>query len=423
MTTEVWLFIIVGVISVVAAVMMLLSENAVHSALFLILNMGCIAFFFLMLNAPFLAMVQITVYAGAIMVLFLFVIMLLGAEKLAGSTPFRWVTPLAMVLALVFLVIVGLVLNAQPVSEFASAPGNPQVRVAHYASDAGTVDLRVSGVVVHEDFEFGDTIGHLTFPPGDYEFALVAAGTDEVLMAQPVTLEAGFIGTAIAYGPGADVALGVIADDLTATDERSGRVTIFNAYGGLPAISLVDFGNDFDPDDTVILDGDIALGGVAGPAEVSEDTDLRTWAVIEAGNEGNVVARLNNDDVFGIERGVATLWIVGAERRLENLTTPVLTPLAVAAAPTFGSPVSVGQVLFSRYMLPMQAVAILLLVAMVGAIVLTHRKQESPALLRARLGRRRVSRPLTSVIASQVGQEVTQSNAEQLKLDESGAGD
>ena len=91
--TEVSLFILVGAIAVVAAVMMLLSENAVHSALFLILNMGCIAFFFLMLNAPFLAMVQITVYAGAIMVLFLFVIMLLGAEKLRGSNAISLADP------------------------------------------------------------------------------------------------------------------------------------------------------------------------------------------------------------------------------------------------------------------------------------------------------------------------------------------
>ncbi len=75
---ELTLFVIVGAVAVVSAAMMLISENAVHSALFLILNFACIAFFFLMLNAPFLAMVQITVYAGAIMVLFLFVIMLSG---------------------------------------------------------------------------------------------------------------------------------------------------------------------------------------------------------------------------------------------------------------------------------------------------------------------------------------------------------
>lgn len=63
---------------------MVRSHNAIHSALFLILNMLTLAVLYLVLNAPFIAMVQITVYAGAIMVLFLFAIMLLGAERLRG---------------------------------------------------------------------------------------------------------------------------------------------------------------------------------------------------------------------------------------------------------------------------------------------------------------------------------------------------
>src|SRR5512134_1266567 len=98
------IFIGVGIIAVASAILMLLSENAVHSALFLIVNFACVAFFYLMLNAPFLAMIQIAVYAGAIMVLFLFVIMLLGAEKLTHSTrEFAWLAPLALGLAAAFL--------------------------------------------------------------------------------------------------------------------------------------------------------------------------------------------------------------------------------------------------------------------------------------------------------------------------------
>ena len=61
---------------------MLLSRNAVYAALFLVLNFATVAVFYLILGAPFIALAQMTVYAGAIMVLFLFVIMLLGAEKL-----------------------------------------------------------------------------------------------------------------------------------------------------------------------------------------------------------------------------------------------------------------------------------------------------------------------------------------------------
>ncbi|MDJ0753378.1 MAG: NADH-quinone oxidoreductase subunit J [Ardenticatenaceae bacterium] len=78
------LFLILAVIAIGAAILMLVSKNAVHSALYLILNFAVIAVYYILLNAPFLAMVQITVYAGAIMVLFLFVIMLLGAEESSG---------------------------------------------------------------------------------------------------------------------------------------------------------------------------------------------------------------------------------------------------------------------------------------------------------------------------------------------------
>ncbi|HLV35872.1 MAG TPA: NADH-quinone oxidoreductase subunit J [Spirillospora sp.] len=407
MTTEFWLFVIVGVVAVVSAVMMLLSENAVHSALFLIVVMGCIAFLFLMLNAPFLAMVQIAVYAGAIMVLFLFVIMLLGAERLGGKTPFRWMTPGAMVLALLFLVVVGLGLGAGPIAEFSPPPPNPQVRVAHFAAEAGAVDLRVSGVVIEEGLEFGDAVGYLSFPAGDYEFALVDPETEAVVIAQNVTLEPGFVGTAIAYAEGDQPLLAIVPESLEATDERSGRLTVFNAYGDALAVSLVDFGSEFDPNDTQVIIGDIALGTASETAEFAEGTDLRTWAFIEAGNENNVLVRLNNEEVFRVRRGESTLVVLGQEPRLAGVSRAVALPLVAPAAPSFGSPADVGKLLFSRYMLPMQAVAILLLVAMVGAIVLTHRPKPSAALVRARMGRRRVSRPLTSVIAAQVGQEVT----------------
>lgn len=96
------LFIILAAIAIIAGGGMLLSRNAIYSALFLILNMGTIAVLYLVLNAPFIAMVQITVYAGAIMVLFLFVIMLLGAEQLRGvaGSGWNWQSGLAAVLAL-----------------------------------------------------------------------------------------------------------------------------------------------------------------------------------------------------------------------------------------------------------------------------------------------------------------------------------
>lgn len=78
------LFGLVAIVCIGSALLMILAQNAVHSALWLVLNFSATAVLYILLNAPFIAMVQITVYAGAIVVLFLFVIMLLGAERLGG---------------------------------------------------------------------------------------------------------------------------------------------------------------------------------------------------------------------------------------------------------------------------------------------------------------------------------------------------
>jgi NADH-quinone oxidoreductase subunit J len=83
-------FGLLAVVAIGSAIGMLTSRNAVHSALFLVLNFATIGVFYIVLNAPFIAMVQITVYAGAIMVLFLFVIMLLGADQLRGVESEHW---------------------------------------------------------------------------------------------------------------------------------------------------------------------------------------------------------------------------------------------------------------------------------------------------------------------------------------------
>ncbi len=99
MTIDLILFIILALVAVATALGMLTSRNAVYSALFLVLNFVTVAVFYLLLGAPFIAMAQITVYAGAIMVLFLFVIMLLGAERLPDSRVLPWQKPLAITLA------------------------------------------------------------------------------------------------------------------------------------------------------------------------------------------------------------------------------------------------------------------------------------------------------------------------------------
>jgi NADH-quinone oxidoreductase subunit J len=92
---------------------MLISRNAVYSALFLVLNFATVSVFFLLLDAPFIAVVQVSVYAGAIMVLFLFVIMLLGAAQTGRTQTLRWQRPLAITLAIVLLLEAGFILLGQ----------------------------------------------------------------------------------------------------------------------------------------------------------------------------------------------------------------------------------------------------------------------------------------------------------------------
>ncbi len=75
------LFYALSAFAIVSAVMVLISKNPIHSVLWLILVFFAISGHYILLNAQFLAIVNIIVYAGAIMVLFLFVIMLMNVKK------------------------------------------------------------------------------------------------------------------------------------------------------------------------------------------------------------------------------------------------------------------------------------------------------------------------------------------------------
>lgn len=75
------IFLTLAVISVITALLMVFAKSPVHSVLYLILTFFTIAGQYVLLNAQFLAVVHIIVYAGAIMVLFLFVLMLLNLNK------------------------------------------------------------------------------------------------------------------------------------------------------------------------------------------------------------------------------------------------------------------------------------------------------------------------------------------------------
>ena len=79
-TGEAWAFWILATLAVIGALGMVIARNAVHSALWLVVTMLCLGFFYVVNSAPFLGAVQIIVYTGAIMMLFLFVLMLVGRD-------------------------------------------------------------------------------------------------------------------------------------------------------------------------------------------------------------------------------------------------------------------------------------------------------------------------------------------------------
>ena len=79
MASETALFYLFGAIAVVASLLVIAQRNPIYSVLLLIVSFGALSGLYVLLDAPFLAVIQIIVYAGAIMVLFLFVVMLLNA--------------------------------------------------------------------------------------------------------------------------------------------------------------------------------------------------------------------------------------------------------------------------------------------------------------------------------------------------------
>lgn len=96
-------FIACGVMAIVGALGLILSREPVHSALALVLVMISLAILYLLLGAAFIAAIQILVYAGAIMVLFVFVIMLLNAGEEVRTNVSRLAKWVGLPLGIFFL--------------------------------------------------------------------------------------------------------------------------------------------------------------------------------------------------------------------------------------------------------------------------------------------------------------------------------
>ncbi len=154
--SEVVVFIVFGALALIGALGVVASKNPVHSALSLILTLLSVAGLFVVQDAHFLAAVQVVVYAGAIVILFLFVIMLLGVDKAEalGVDPIGGQRPLAVVvwaglvaagLAIVVAAVDGATGRATAID---LATGQP----AETALDNGLTDIERIGRVLFSDY-------------------------------------------------------------------------------------------------------------------------------------------------------------------------------------------------------------------------------------------------------------------------------
>ena len=104
MTASILFFIVIGAVCLASAIGVITSRMPIHSALYLLVNFVSLAVLYVTLEAQFLAAAQVIIYAGGIVILILFVIMLIGSEKIETRAPHRNWTPFAGILLGVTLI-------------------------------------------------------------------------------------------------------------------------------------------------------------------------------------------------------------------------------------------------------------------------------------------------------------------------------
>jgi NADH-quinone oxidoreductase subunit J len=122
----IFMYSALALVVILSGIGLVVSRNAIYAALFLVLNFSTVALLYIALGAPFIALAQITVYAGSIMVLFLFVIMLLGAEQLPFAEPIRGQRFFAVLLGVIFLAEMVLFILLRGAPTIAGQPVSPE---------------------------------------------------------------------------------------------------------------------------------------------------------------------------------------------------------------------------------------------------------------------------------------------------------
>ncbi len=371
MSLELVIFLIVAAVAIFAAAFMLVSRNAVHSALFLVINMICLAFFYLLLNAPFLAMVQITVYAGAIMVLFMFVIMLLGAEQLSETTTrYRWLPVAAVGLTTLFLITAFVAVVQGNVGALKPIPHAPQVRVVNVAPGQPALDVYLNNDKLAGNVAYGANTDYQSVTAGSYNalvFAEKADGSavdltkDKPIIAVPLTLAAETVTTLIATPDHLIVA----PEDLsTLADDNQFRYQAVNALPGTATANLTRI-DPADVKNVQIIAPNLAYGDVTKAVPLTNGLYTLAWQI-----NGQRALSVPEQRITAAS---SQLFILAAQNAPGSTTlVPTSIQLSGRTAAAFGGPQNIGEQLFSVYLLPFELVSLLLLAAMVGAIILTR---------------------------------------------------
>jgi NADH-quinone oxidoreductase subunit J len=124
-----WIFVVFAVLALSSAVAVIVARSPVHSALYLLLSFLLVACIFILQQAEFVGAVQILVYAGGIMVLFLFVVMLVNPVTIRSAKSFQHQWDVALLFLPVFLLPFVYVLGTE---KFPDIPQNPEAfRMVH----------------------------------------------------------------------------------------------------------------------------------------------------------------------------------------------------------------------------------------------------------------------------------------------------
>ncbi len=130
-------FYAAAAVAVASTILVITCRNAVHALLYLVVSLLSVAVIFFALGAPFVAALEVIIYAGAIMVLFLFVVMMLNLGPAAAAQEARWLRPSmwvgpAVLLAVLLVEVIAMLAGGGRRPPGAAAVGPRQVGVALY---------------------------------------------------------------------------------------------------------------------------------------------------------------------------------------------------------------------------------------------------------------------------------------------------